>query len=149
MKSRGGETGGLTIRDAIQDYESRGYKGQFGAREGGRVMCFTCQTRNDPKAVELDSLRRIEGVSDPADMSVVAALRCPKCGAWGTGTFMIGPMASPEDNDALRLMDDVRRCLQSMGADGVCEVRAPPFGGPQPVSAERRDHVAELERGPL
>jgi hypothetical protein len=150
MKSRGGETGGLTLRDAIQYYVDRGYKAQFGARVGGAVMCFACQTRNDPKLVELDSLRRVEGSSDPDDMAVVAALRCPNCGAWGTGTFMIGPMASPEDNEALRLMDDVRRCMQTMGPDGVCDLRPPPSaGGPEPLSAERLDHIAEMERRPL
>jgi hypothetical protein len=104
MRSRGGETGGLTLLDAIHDFERRGYGGQFGAREGGRILCFTCQTRNDPREVRLDGLRRVEGASDPADMAVVAALRCPRCGARGTGTFMIGPMASPEDNEALRLL---------------------------------------------
>jgi hypothetical protein len=148
MKSRGGETGGLTLRDAILYYESRGYKGQFGAREGGKVVCFTCQTRNDPKRVQLDSLRRVEGSSDPDDMAVVAALRCPACGAWGTGTFMIGPMASPEDNDALRLMDDVRRGMQSLGPDGLHDIREPP-AAPTALSSERRDHIADLERRPL
>lgn len=144
MKSRGGETGGLTLRDAIAYYESRGYKGQFGAREGGQVMCFSCQTRNEPATVRLDSLRRVEGVSDPADMALVAALRCPQCGAWGTGTFMYGPMAAPEDNEAIRKVEDIRQCLQTMGSDGVCDLSG--LDGPPQVHLDR---AAELERTPL
>lgn len=141
MQSRGGETGGLTLRDAIQYYESQGYKGQFGAREGGAIMCFSCQTRNDPAGVRLDSLRRIEGVSDPADMALVAALRCPACGSWGTGTFMFGPMAAPEDNDAIRKVEDIRACLHSIGPDGFCNL--------DHIPQRHVDRVAELERRPL
>jgi len=144
MKSRGGETGGLTLRDAISYYESRGYRGQFGARDEGKVICFACQSRMDAALIRLDSLRRVEGASDPADMALVAALRCPNCGSWGTGTFTFGPMASPEDNEAIRKMEDIRHCLQAMGPDGLCDLRE--VGGPPQHHVER---AADLERTPL
>ena len=117
MLSRGGVTGGLTILDAIRGYEARGYLGQFAAREGGAMECFTCHRISPPSDVRLDSLRRIEGVSDPADMALVAALKCPNCGAEGTATFKYGPGATPEEGEALRLIEDVRACMAvpSMG----------------------------------
>jgi hypothetical protein len=138
MRSRGGETGGLTLRDAIQFYEARGYAGQFGAREEGQVICFSCQKRHDASSIHLDSLRRVEGASDPADMALVAALRCPSCGSWGTGTFMFGPAASPEDNEAIRKMEDIRHCLQSMGPDGLCEI--------SPAPQHHLERAADMER---
>lgn len=112
MESRGGETGGLTILEVLRDYEERGYQGQFVAREGGVMKCFSCGARNEPTHVRMDSLRRVEGVSDPADMALIGALRCPSCGAKGTATFKFGPDATPADADAMRLIEDVRSCLQ-------------------------------------
>lgn len=112
MESRGGVTGGLTILEVLHEYEDRGYTGQFAAREGGAVKCFSCQARNEPDEVRLDSLRRVEGVSDPADMCLIGALRCPSCGAKGTATFKYGPGAPPGDADAVRLIEDVRQCMQ-------------------------------------
>lgn len=112
MESRGGETGGLTILEVLRDYEERGYRGQFAAREGGVMKCFSCGARNEPTQVRMDSLRRVEGASDPADMALIGALRCPHCGAKGTATFKYGPDATPADADAMRLIEDVRACLQ-------------------------------------
>lgn len=111
MESRGGVTGGLTILEVLRDYEDRGYRGQFATREGGAVKCFTCGARNEPARVRMDSLRRVEGVSDPADMVLVGALRCPNCGVRGTATFKYGPDAPPGDGEAMRLIEDVRRLL--------------------------------------
>lgn len=112
MESRGGVTGGLTILEVLRDYEDRGYTGQFAAREGGEIKCFACDARSEPHEVRMDSLRRVEGVSDPADMCLIGALRCPGCGAQGTATFKYGPDATAADADAMRLIEDVRRCMQ-------------------------------------
>ena len=116
MESRGGETGGLTILEVLRDYEDRGYRGQFAAREGGVMKCFSCGARNEPTHVRMDSLRRVEGASDPADMALIGALQCPSCGARGTATFKYGPDATPADADAMRLIEDVRACLQPSAA---------------------------------
>ena len=96
-------------------YEERGYKGQFGAREGGAIKCFGCGTSNDASSVIMDSMRRIEGASDPDDMSMIAAVQCPQCGERGTLTVMYGPMASPEDNEALRRLGDAREAMRTSG----------------------------------
>jgi hypothetical protein len=116
MESRGGETGGLTILEVLRDYEERGYQGQFAAREGGVMKCFSCGARNEPTQVRMDSLRRVEGASDPADMVLIGALRCPGCGAKGTATFKYGSDTTPADSDAMRLIEDVRACMQPQSA---------------------------------
>lgn len=112
MRSRGGETGGLTLMDAIRLYEERGYGAQFGTRAGGEVKCFTCGNASHPDDLEMRSMRRVEGVSDPADEALVAAVVCPRCDAHGVLTMMYGPMAPPEDNEALRHMRDAREALR-------------------------------------
>lgn len=98
--------------DALRVYEERGYTTQFGTREGGQIKCFTCGRLSDPNSFKMDSMRRIEGVSDPADEALVAALSCPECNAHGTCVMMYGTMAPPEDNLALRKIDDARVALQ-------------------------------------
>jgi hypothetical protein len=100
--SRGGISGGLTIADALQEFESRGYIGQFVIREGGLVECGSCHAQHRPPDVPVEGMRRIEGVSDPADMVYVGALRCPQCEATGTATIKYGTLASREDAIVLR-----------------------------------------------
>lgn len=143
MRSRGGETGGLTIMDALEVYEERGYKSQFGAREGGTIKCFTCGEATSADRVEMDSLRRIEGVSDPADEAIVVALHCPACSARGTLTLMYGAAASPEENDALRLLKDAREALRHSVQHGEWRNPGlvgghPPAGGAGPGSPPSR-----------
>lgn len=106
--SRGGISGGLTIADALREFETRGYKGQFSIREGGVIECMRCETRHAPKEVGLDSMRRIEGVSDPADMTFVGALECPRCGNHGTAVIGYGPNADPAHGEVLRELKDHR-----------------------------------------
>lgn len=106
--SRGGISGGLTIADALREFEDRGYIGQFVIRDGGAVECQSCHAQHRPKEVALEAMRRIEGVSDPADMVFVGALRCPRCEATGTATIKYGPAAPAEDAIVLRELDDER-----------------------------------------
>lgn len=108
MESRGGITGGLTITDALREYESRGYGGQFMVGRGGTLECCECHAKASADHFTLDSLLRIEGVSDPADMNAVAALRCHACGVRGIATFVYGAQAPSEDGEALRLLEDQR-----------------------------------------
>lgn len=108
MKSRGGITGGYSISDAMTLFEERGYHAQFGSAPGGLIRCFACDATHPARQVQLESMRRVEGVSDPADMCMVTALACPSCGARGTATFCFGPGCPPEDADVLRSLQDAR-----------------------------------------
>ena len=96
---------GTTLVEVIRRLEAEGYVGQMAAEEGGVIRCFTCHRDSPAAEVHLHSLRRTEGASDPADMVAVAALTCPRCGAKGTVALKFGPEASPEEDEALRLLD--------------------------------------------
>ena len=100
---------GTTLVEVIRRFEADGYVSQMAAEEGGIIRCFTCRQDSWACDVHLEMLRRTEGASDPADMVAVAALICPRCGARGTVALKYGPEASVEEEEVLRLLDDVDR----------------------------------------
>ncbi len=100
---------GTTLVEVIRRLENEGYTAQMAAEPGGHIRCFNCRQDSPADQVHLHVLRRTEGASDPADMVAVAALSCPRCGAKGTVALKFGPEATPEENEALRLLDDVDR----------------------------------------
>jgi hypothetical protein len=58
--------------------------------------------------IEIRSLRRLEGASDPADMAAVIATACPSCGTLGTIVVMFGPEATEPEVKLLRRAQDHR-----------------------------------------
>lgn len=100
--------GGLTLTDAIEELAVRGYPGHFFVRPGGLLECEACGTRLGPSRVRLEAMRRVEGASDPADMAVVGALRCPRCDATGTAVVRFGPDADADHAVVLRELDNQR-----------------------------------------
>ena len=69
-----------TIVDLLSDYAAAGYDTELSVTVDARVHCKACGEDTAAVAMQLDSLRRIEGASDPDDMQVVVALVC-QCGA--------------------------------------------------------------------
>lgn len=106
-------TDATSLGESLTRFEAEGFTGQFGAQEGGTVVCYTCHESSSARDVELAALRRTEGASDPDDMTAVAAVTCPRCGAKGTLVVHFGALAPPEDDDVLRALEDRR------AADGV------------------------------
>ncbi len=96
------------VAEAIARFESEGYVGQLAAREDAAVLCFTCRAESPAAEVQLRGMIRTEGASDPDDMTAVAALVCPQCGAQGTVVLHFGPGATLEDADVLRELEDAR-----------------------------------------
>jgi hypothetical protein len=88
--------------EIVAGLEQAGFGGQFAARPGGMILCFTCHQESPAAEVGLEALRRTEGASDPADMLAVAALVCPRCGAKGTAVLGYGPEADADDAEVLR-----------------------------------------------
>ncbi len=80
-------------------------EGQFRAAVDGCVHCFTCGREFPASSVDASAARRLEGVSDPADMLLVVAVTCPHCGASGALTLNYGPEATLEDAEVLRALD--------------------------------------------
>jgi len=81
--------------------EAEGWAGQLVAEEGGTVRCVTCGEHFRPSAAEAGPQRRLEGVSDPADMLIVAGLRCPHCETRGVLVASFGPEAGAADADVV------------------------------------------------
>jgi hypothetical protein len=91
------QTEGLGLGESHRHLEQRGFQEQFRAAKEGRVLCLSCGGESPAKEFKVDSQKRVEGVSDPADEMLVVALHCPQCGARGTLTLAYGPRAGREE----------------------------------------------------
>ena len=98
-----------SLAEILAMYEAKGFTSQFGARPGGRIVCFGCHFEAPAEEFELVSLSRTEGASDPDDMLAVAALRCPQCQCQGTLVLNYGPEAGEDDVDVLKRLQSVDR----------------------------------------
>jgi hypothetical protein len=101
-------TDATPLGEGLADYEAQGFTGQMSAQEGGLVMCYSCRATSPAGEVELVHLLRTEGASDPDDMTAVAAIVCPHCGAKGTVVLHYGALATPEEDDVLAALEDRR-----------------------------------------
>jgi hypothetical protein len=101
-------TDATPLSEAVAGFEAEGFTGQFAAREGATVVCYTCHETVPANEVELVALIRSEGASDPDDMVAVAAVICPRCGAKGTLVLKFGAIATAEDEDVLAALEDHR-----------------------------------------
>jgi len=98
----------VTVSEAVARYEAQGYVMSFSVEPEGNVRCGACRTVSDAQDVHVDAIARAEGPSDPADMAMVAVVRCPWCTVSGTLVVGYGPTASPEDADVALLLSDER-----------------------------------------
>lgn len=97
-----------SVTAILAEFEGQGYRGQFAAREGARLLCFTCSTEHDAATTAMTALRRTEGASDPDDMLAIVALTCPSCQSKGTAVLNYGPEAPMADAEVLRALEDDR-----------------------------------------
>jgi hypothetical protein len=88
---------GVTVAELVAAFEAEGFTATMAPRADGHIRCHTCGTELDAGRFGLHALGRTEGVSDPDDETVVAALICPVCSARGSLVLKYGPGASPED----------------------------------------------------
>ncbi len=97
-----------TLAAVLAGYERSGFDSSFSPSNNGTVECVNCGSVMSSSQFTIDSLRRLEGASDPDDMIAVVALSCPNCRAKGLLVLGYGPMASAEDSDILATMKDGR-----------------------------------------
>ena len=97
----------VTVIDILTLYISAGYDRDAFVADGG-LRCGQCNHLTPDSRVEVESLRRLEGASDPADMVGVIALTCPACGAKCTAVLKYGPGASEDEVAVWRHANDVR-----------------------------------------
>jgi hypothetical protein len=80
-----------TLVDVLRGYEEDGWTTTFGLLDDGSLRCGACEKSISADAVDVHSLRRLEGASDPADMLAVVAVKCPHCASGGVITLNYGP----------------------------------------------------------
>lgn len=81
----------------LRALRDQGITGDLQARDGGRIDCGRCGGTIDAGELLDVRQRRLEGVSDPADMMLVVTGRCPGCDAHGALVLSYGPEASAAD----------------------------------------------------
>lgn len=92
--------GNLTIDEVVDDFARKGFEASLTPLEGGRVRDPASGAEVDAAELQVHEYRRLEGASDPADMSLVAAVSLPG-GARGALVVGYGPNAGPADGDVL------------------------------------------------
>ncbi len=113
-------TDNTSMLEVLRDYEAAGYSGQFSVVDDALVLCHTCRTRSEPGSLEVVSMRRLEGASDPADMMILAVVTCPACATGGVLTLNYGPEASAEQAEVQAALND-RRGTGSLPANRAPE----------------------------
>lgn len=107
----GAPSDGATLTEMINSLAEEGFVHQFSPVEGAAVECSQCATTVGADALDVTSIRRLEGASDPDDMMSLIAARCPNCDALGTLLLGYGVNASVDDADisrALNVSDETR-----------------------------------------
>lgn len=104
MPVTGAPSDNTTLVSVLQEFGASGHPADFGLGDGPVLRCPQCD--HETADVIVDRTRRLEGASDPADMAMVVAVRCPRCDAAGTAVLRFGPEASAEEGELLRSLDE-------------------------------------------
>jgi hypothetical protein len=86
-----------SVVEILRDYAGAGFSGDAFASDYGLILCGSCQSRLAASFVQVYSIRRLEGASDPADNVAVLAIICPVCQSRSTMVLKYGPDASPDE----------------------------------------------------
>ena len=97
-----------TLTAVLAELADDGWTGNVTVTEDARIRCPACREELDPAELSVDSLRRMEGTSDPDDMLVVLAVTCGRCNEQGAAVLHYGPAAAPEEAEVLRAVEDHR-----------------------------------------
>ena len=117
----GGES---TITEVLEGYADGGFASSFIVTDEAGLECVECGTVSPADSFTMSSLRRLEGMSDPADMMAVVAITCPVCGAKGTTILGFGPNATEQDSEVLKEIQDNRDDDQAPGNSAPGETAA-------------------------
>ncbi|MGD9797051.1 MAG: hypothetical protein AB7O29_08510 [Acidimicrobiia bacterium] len=115
---------GTTLVAVLQGYAAAGWSADFVITPEGGVSCPTCGETSPADTVGFQSVRRLEGASDPGDEIAVVAATCPRCSARGALVVHYAADASPEEAAILRRLSDERDLDSPLPAAG------PPTEGP-------------------
>lgn len=85
-----------------------GYPDAWRGEQGG-VLAMRTGHLHRPEELEIESIDRFEGISDPDDQAIVLAVRCPSDGCSGTYTVPYGEFMPAIDGALIRQIPDARR----------------------------------------
>jgi hypothetical protein len=119
------------LTEVLAGYARAGYNGTFTVGADATVECNSCGVVSPAASIEMSSLRRLEGASDPDDMMSVAAITCPACKRQGVIILGFGPSATAEDSDIFKGLKDCRHddAVTGNSAPGEAARDAPDTGG--------------------
>lgn len=106
------------LSQVLDEFADTGFGGQLIGLEGGRIECVTCGGVSRAARFDVVEWRRLEGASDPDDMTNTVAAKCPACGAGGTLILGYGVNASDIDVDLSNELDLRHRPVQVPGESG-------------------------------
>jgi hypothetical protein len=98
-----------SLVEILTSYAAAGFTTDVFVTDEGGLECGGCGAVSAADSVDVHSIRRLEGASDPADMSAVLAVVCPKCGARATAVLRFGPEATEAEATVLAETRDRRR----------------------------------------
>lgn len=101
----GAPSDNTTAVSEINDLRDQGYGADFVVGERGVVRCTKCRHEEQPGDLDVDVFRRLEGASEPDEMSAILAITCRECGTKGIVMVGYGPNASPDEGDLLLAID--------------------------------------------
>jgi hypothetical protein len=108
------EPSDVTLTSVLDAYRADGYDVEYAVEN--EVLVDPAGREIDPADVVVESMRRLEGASDPADNLVVAAITTRDGKERGTVILRFGPEASEAEAFLLQASDD-RRGLADVPAD--------------------------------
>lgn len=96
-----------TVSAVLADWKENGIGASF--RPGGEsatLLCTVCESERPADQFEVVTQRRMEGASDPDDMVLLVAARCPVCHVSGAVVLGFGSEASDTDSDIVLALSD-------------------------------------------
>jgi hypothetical protein len=96
----------------LEELSADGFATEFvpGPRDRpGTITCGQCGEASDASGFEVAQVRRLEGASDPDEMALIAALRCPVCSTGGALVLSYGPEVTETDAGILERLPDPPR----------------------------------------
>ena len=138
---------GLQLADVLHGLESRGFLANDQVRPGGQVRCGACGRDFAAPSMAVLAHSRLEGVSDPADETLVAGVRCPGCKALGTLVLAYGPRARRDEAEVLGSLGLLHPRPSPPGPGGSSHPAtiAPSMGSPR-ANADPGSNVDQITR---
>ena len=92
-----------TMLEAIRRLRDAGFQLDLVGVGGGRLRCGTCRMIFDAKEAVVEETVRFEGISNPDDQAILAALLTP-CGHRGLFSSAYGVYAARDDVEVLQAL---------------------------------------------